>query len=49
VDVEEARELARQDPAIKAGWFEVVVDRWLVRAVPQTGGPVSTSSSSLRW
>ena len=38
VDVDEARELAMQDPAVQAGWFDVVVDRWLVKAVPQTVG-----------
>jgi len=27
-----------QDPAVQAGWFDVVVDRWLVKAVPQTVG-----------
>lgn len=38
VDVEEARELAEQDPAVRAGWLDVVVDRWLVPAVPRTLG-----------
>jgi uncharacterized protein YciI len=38
VDVDEARELAMGDPAVQAGWFDVVVDRWLVKAVPQTVG-----------
>ena len=38
VDVDEARGLALQDPAVKAGWLDVVVDRWLVKAVPQTVG-----------
>ena len=38
VDVDEARELAMQDPAVQAGWLDVVVDRWLVKAVPQTVG-----------
>ena len=38
VDVDEARELAMQDPAVRAGWFEVVIDRWLVKSVAQTVG-----------
>jgi uncharacterized protein YciI len=38
VDVDEARVLAMQDPAAQAGWFDVIVDRWLVKAVPQTVG-----------
>jgi uncharacterized protein YciI len=38
VDVEEARDLALKDPAVKAGWFEVVVDCWWLPAVPVTLG-----------
>lgn len=38
VDVDEARALAHQDPAVKAGWFEVVVDGWWVPSVPVTVG-----------
>ncbi len=35
---EEARRLAGADPATQAGWFEIVVDEWLVRAQPKTIG-----------
>jgi uncharacterized protein YciI len=38
VDVEEAREYAMADPAVKAGWFEVVADSWWVPTIPVTLG-----------
>lgn len=38
VDVEEARAYAHQDPAVRAGWFEVVVDSWWLPSVPVTLG-----------
>jgi uncharacterized protein YciI len=38
VDVEEARAYALQDPAVKAGWFEVIVDSWLIPSIPVTLG-----------
>ena len=34
VPVDEARRLASQDPAVRAGWFEPHVDGWLVPAEP---------------
>lgn len=34
VPVDEARRLALEDPAVRAGWFEPHVDGWLVSAVP---------------
>ncbi len=34
VDVEEARTYALNDPAVKAGWFEVVVDGWWLPIIP---------------
>src|SRR5262245_50744399 len=38
VDVEEARAFALADPAVKAGWFEVVVDGWWIPSIPVTLG-----------
>jgi len=38
VDVEEARAYALNDPAVKAGWFEVVVDGWWLHNIPVTLG-----------
>ena len=38
VDVDEARAYALADPAVKAGWFEVFVDSWLVPSIPVTVG-----------
>ena len=38
VDVEEARALAMRDPAVQAGWFDVVVDSWWIPAQPVTVG-----------
>jgi uncharacterized protein YciI len=38
VDVEEARAYALADPAVKAGWFEVVVDSWWLPTIPVTLG-----------
>ena len=38
VDVEEARAYALDDPAVKAGWFEVFVDSWWIPSVPVTIG-----------
>lgn len=38
VDVEEARAYALADPAVKAGWFEVVVNGWLLPSIPVTLG-----------
>jgi uncharacterized protein YciI len=38
VDVDEARALAHEDPAVKAGWFDVVVDSWWLPSVPVTVG-----------
>ncbi|MFY9234734.1 MAG: YciI family protein [Fimbriimonadaceae bacterium] len=38
VEPEEARELAKDDPAVKAGWFEVLVDEWLIPARSRTIG-----------
>ena len=44
VDASEARRLAEQDPAVRAGRFRVVVARWAVAAgridFPQVEGPV---------
>jgi uncharacterized protein YciI len=34
VPVDEARRLARADPAVRAGWFEPHVDGWLIPAEP---------------
>lgn len=38
VDVDEARAYALADPAVKAGWFEVVVDIWWLPTFPVTLG-----------
>jgi hypothetical protein len=38
VDVEEARAYALNDPAVQAGWFEVVVDGWWLPTIPVTLG-----------
>ena len=38
VDVDEARAYALADPAVQAGWFEVVVDGWLLPSIPVTIG-----------
>lgn len=38
VEVDEARRLASADPAVRAGWFDVVVDAWLIPARPVTVG-----------
>jgi uncharacterized protein YciI len=38
VSIDEARILALDDPAVKAGWFEPHVDAWLIPAVPVTLG-----------
>lgn len=34
VDVDEARAYALDDPAVKAGWFEVTVDSWWLPSIP---------------
>ena len=38
VDVDEARAHALADPAVKAGWLEVVVDSWWLPSIPVTLG-----------
>lgn len=38
VDVVEARAYAEDDPAVKAGWFEVIVDSWWLPSIPVTLG-----------
>ena len=38
VDVDEARALANADPAVRAGWFDVVVDPWWIPAREVTLG-----------
>ena len=38
VGPDEARRLANADPAVRAGWFEIVVDEWMFPAVPRTIG-----------
>ena len=38
VDADEARALANQDPAVRAGWFDVVVDEWWIPTQPVTLG-----------
>ena len=38
VDADEARALASADPAVRAGWFDVVVDPWWIPAIPVTLG-----------
>jgi len=38
VGVDEARALASADPAVQAGWFDVVVDPWWIPASPRTLG-----------
>lgn len=32
---DEASDLAHRDPAVEAGWFEVVVDEWLIPVRPR--------------
>lgn len=36
VGPDEARALACEDPAVKAGWFEVKVDQWMIPVNPRT-------------
>ncbi len=36
VGPDEARELANNDPAVKAGWFDVIVDQWMIPVRPKT-------------
>ncbi|MBV6458390.1 MAG: hypothetical protein HONBIEJF_01517 [Fimbriimonadaceae bacterium] len=36
IGANEARELAHADPAVKAGWFDVVVDEWMIPVRPRT-------------
>lgn len=38
VGVDEARQIAMGDPAVKAGWFTPHVDTWLVPSSPVTLG-----------
>jgi uncharacterized protein YciI len=38
VGPEEARELAAADPAVRSGWFDVVVDPWWIPALDVTLG-----------
>jgi len=35
VDPDEARDLAHADPAVKAGWFKVVIDEWMIPVRPR--------------
>ncbi len=35
VGPDEARRIANEDPAVKAGWFEVMVDEWLIPNNPK--------------
>ena len=35
VGADEARELAHRDPAVQAGYFEVVVDQWMIPVDPK--------------
>lgn len=35
VGAEEARELALGDPAVKAGFFEIMVDQWMIPVDPK--------------
>lgn len=35
---DEARALAEADPAVKAGWFDIMVDQWMIPARPATIG-----------
>lgn len=36
VGPDEARRLASEDPAVKAGWFELKVDQWMIPVNPRT-------------
>lgn len=38
VDVDAARAYARADPAVQAGWFDVIVDSWWLPSTPVTLG-----------
>lgn len=38
VEPDEARRLALADPAVKAGWFEILLDEWMFPAVPRVIG-----------
>jgi len=38
VEADEARSFANDDPAVKAGWFQVVVDNWWIPTFPVTLG-----------
>lgn len=35
---EEARRLAKEDPGVKAGWFEIEVNEWLLPSIPTMMG-----------
>ncbi|MBX7133173.1 MAG: YciI family protein [Fimbriimonadaceae bacterium] len=36
VGPEEARALALQDPGVKAGWFDLIIDQWMIPVRPKT-------------
>jgi len=38
VGPDDARRIANADPAVRAGWFEIVVDEWMFPAEPRTIG-----------
>lgn len=38
VGPDDARRIANADPAVRAGWFVVMVDEWMFPAVPRTIG-----------
>lgn len=38
VPPDEARMLAEGDPAVQAGWFDLVIDQWMIPARPATIG-----------
>jgi len=38
VDPDEARGLANDDPAVKHGWFQIVLDEWMFPAIARTLG-----------
>jgi uncharacterized protein len=38
VPPDEARALANDDPAVRAGWFRIVIDEWMFPAAPRAIG-----------
>jgi len=46
---DEARGYAMEDPAVKAGWFEVEVNGWRLPSIPTTLGDRVDSEIEVDW